>query len=328
MSERLAFVTGGTGFVGAAVIRALCAEGTRVRALVRPGSDRSNLAELDVELVEGDLSSREALLAGMTGCDEVHHCAALYAFWSADPAEFIESNVEGTRRIIQEAVEAKVSRFVHCSSVATVAPIRGKAATEDSQADPDKAPGPYKRSKILSEHEALRLAGEGAPVVVVNPAAPVGPGDIKPTPTGQMVLDFLEGRMPAFVDTSLNVVDVDDVARGHLLAARKGRVGERYILGGENLTLEEILGLLAEASGRKAPTLCLPHWVPEMVARFSEAWAKVSGRPPRVALESARLARHHMRFDDTKAREELGHSSRPAREALTRAVEWFTRDVG
>jgi dihydroflavonol-4-reductase len=224
-------------------------------------------------------------------------------------------------------MRAGIERIVATSSVAAIKPLAGGIADETSFALAAEAPGHYKRSKILAEAELLRMAREeGAPIVVVNPSAPVGPRDIKPTPTGKMIKDFLAGRLPAYVDTGLNIVDVDDVGRGHVLAAQRGIVGERYILGAENMTLHEILRTLADVSGRPAPRLRIPHWVAEGAAIASEVWARVSGGPPGIALESTRTARHRMFYSAEKAKAELGFAPRPAREALARAVEWFERE--
>jgi dihydroflavonol-4-reductase len=326
-----AFVTGGTGFVGSAVVRALLADGAGVRCLARPGSPRVNLSGLPVEIVEGDLTTTtEAELArALEGCDEVHHCAALYAFWAPDPAEFERVNVAGSRLVVRAAMAAGVPRVVYTSSVATIQPIRDEAATEASWATLKDAPGHYKRSKILAEQEVLRLAREeGAPVVIVNPSAPVGARDIRPTPTGQMILDFLRGRMPAFVDTGLNIVDVDDVGRGHVLAARRGVPGRRYILGGDNLSLYEVLVLLAEIAGRKPPRWEIPHAVSIAAAAACEAWARVVRRPPRIPLEAALLARTPMWFDGSLAVRELGFVAEPARTGLQKAVEHFRQAAG
>lgn len=326
MSARRAFVTGGSGFVGSAIVRALLEEGSEVRALVRASSPRANLEGLPIELIEGDLADETALAKGLEGCEEAYHCAALYAFGTRDEEEFVRSNVEGSRNVVRAAQAAGVSRIVYTSSVATVKPIPGRSADESSEAKAAEAAGPYKRSKILAEQEVRRLAAEeGAPVVVVNPSAPVGPRDIKPTPTGKMIVDFLTGKMPAYVDTGLNVVDVDDCATGHLLAARKGRPGERYILGGEDMSLLEILTELGRIAGRKPPRLRLPHAFTIGVAAMSELFAKLTGTQAAIPLEPTKQARTHMYFDSSKAREELGFESRPASEALERAVACFEK---
>ena len=326
-----AFVTGGTGFVGSAVVRALAEGGAEVRALARPGTPRTNLEGTGAVVVEGCLSasSEDELARLLDGIEELRHCAALYAFWARDPSEFRRVNVDGTQKLVRAALRAGVSRIVYTSSVATIQPIAGEAATEESWARLQDAPGPYKRSKILAEQEVLRLVREeGAPIVIVNPSAPVGARDIKPTPTGQMILDFLRGRMPAFVDTGLNVVDVDDVGTGHVLAARKGVVGERYILGGDNLSLYEILVGLAEISGRKPPRWEIPHAVSIAAAGLSEIVARLVRRPPLVPLEAALLARKPMWFDATKAARELGFVAEPARVGLEKAVAHFARRAG
>jgi dihydroflavonol-4-reductase len=324
-----AFVTGGSGFVGSAIVRALIEDGVAVRALVREASPRGNLEGLPVEIVTADLAqaSEDDLARLVEGCDEVHHSAALYAFWAKDETEFDRVNLDGTRSLVRAATRAGVSRFVYTSSVATVAPILDTAATEASVARLEDAAGPYKRSKILAEAEVLRLVREEqAPVVIVNPSAPVGARDIRPTPTGRMIVDFLSGRMPAFVDTGLNIVDVDEVGQGHVLAARRGKIGERYILGGENLSLHEILLLLADIAGVKPPRMQIPHWVAMLVAHGSEGWARLSGSEPRVPLEPVRLARKAMYFDATRATRELGFVASPARAGLEKAVHWFVRN--
>ncbi len=326
-----AFVTGATGFVGSAILRALVEDGSETRCLVRPGTDRANIRDIETSVFEGDLvtSTEDDLARALDGCDELHHCAALYAFWARDPADFTRVNVEGTRKLVRAATRAGVARIVYTSSVATVQPVAGASADEASWARVEDAPGPYKRSKILAEQEALRLVREeGAPLIIVNPSAPVGPRDIKPTPTGKLIVDFLGGRMPAYVDTGLNVVDVDDVGAGHVLAARRGVVGERYILGGENLSLHEILLLLADVSGRTAPRWQIPHAVAIGAAAVSELVGRVRGRAPAIPLEATLLARKAMYFDATRAARELGFTSRPAREALEKAVEWFARQRG
>ncbi len=323
-----ALVTGGTGFVGAHVVRALLERGADpVRCLVRPASDRSNLEGLAVDLTPGDLRDPASLAAACRGCEEVYHCAADYRLFARDPSAIHASNVDGTRNLLAAARDAGVRRIVYTSSVAALGLEPGGApANETTPVDPAKIVGHYKRSKYLAERVAEHAASDGAPVVIVNPSTPVGELDLKPTPTGQVIVDFLNGRLPAWVDTGLNLVDVRDVARGHLLAAERGRVGERYILGNCNLTLRELLQLLAGLTGRRAPRLRLPHWLPIAVAAIDTGRARCFGGDPRVPLESARMARRKMFFDGGKAVRELGMPQNPVREALRRAVRWFERN--
>jgi dihydroflavonol-4-reductase len=318
-------VTGATGFVGSRVARALLAEGRDVRVTVRAGSDRRNLAGLDVEIVEADLTDAEAMIRAVAGCEFVYHVAADYRLWVPKPDEIYRNNVEGTRLLLRAAGAAGVRRIVYTSSVATLGlPAGGAPGDEETPVTLDDMIGHYKRSKFLAEQAAVEMAREdGTPVVIVNPSAPVGPGDIKPTPTGQMIVDAATGRMPAYVDTGLNIVHVDDVARGHLLAERSGRIGECYVLGGENLSLAQILATVAELTGRSPPTLRLPHAVPLIAAHLTEAVARLLGRTPSLTVDGARLARKHMYFSTEKARRELGYEARPARQALAAAVDWF-----
>ena len=320
-----AFVTGGTGFVGGAVVRRLLAGGWEVRALVRPGSDTRQLDGLEVERVAGDLGDREALRRGCRGCDHVYHVAALYSFWGHPWDEFYATNVEGTRATLRAAWEAGASRIVYTSSIATLGqPRDGSPGDEETPVTYADMLGHYKRSKFLAEEEARRLAANGAPVVIVNPAAPVGVGDHKPTPTGRMIVDFLNGRMPAYVDTCLTLVDVDDVAAGHLLAAQKGRLGERYVLGGETLTLKAMLELLGDVSGLPAPKVRIPHAVAIGWGYADVARAAVDRRHVPVATPtSARLSRRREAFSSAKAVRELGLPQTPAREALRKAVDWY-----
>jgi dihydroflavonol-4-reductase len=317
-------VTGGSGFVGSAVARALAREGNEVRVLVRGrGSIETHVGE-PIEAVEGDLTDPESLDAALDGCDELYHVAAHYDLWSPDPRLFYRVNVDGTREIIERAVRAGVQRIVYTSTVGAVGlPRDGTPGTEETPLALEGVKGHYKRSKFLAEREALRLAREGAPVVVVNPSAPMGPGDVRPTPTGRIILDFARGRMPAYLDTGLNIIHVDDVAEGHRLAARRGRIGERYILGHENLTLREILELLSEIVGRPAPRLRLPYGVAFTAALASHALAAPWGRRPSIPLDGVRMARRRMFFDAGKAVRELGLPQRPAREALADAYRWF-----
>lgn len=319
-------ITGATGFVGSAVLRRLLDAGHSVRALVRAGSDRRNLRGLPVETAEGDLRDRASLERILRGCDALFHVAADYRLWVRDPRELYESNVAGTRSILVAAGEVGVSRIVYTSSVATLGlNADGSPADEETPVTLDDMIGHYKRSKFLAEAEARRLAAEhGLPVVIVNPSAPVGPRDIKPTPTGRVILDAARGRLPAYVDTGLNVVHVDDVAEGHWLAFERGGVGERYVLGGENLTLREILTRVAALAGRRPPEVRLPHRLVLPVAYLAEAWARMwSGAEPRVTVDGVRMARKLMYFSSDKARRELGFVARPADAALRDALEWF-----
>ena len=319
-------VTGGTGFVGAHIVRALLSRGCAVRCLARRESRLSNLDGLPVEIVRGDLRDRESLGAAVRGVATVYHCAADYRLYARDPREIYAANVLGTENLLTAAAESGARRIVHTSSVATLAPrADGTPADENDTASESDVIGHYKRSKLLAERVALRLAAEGAPIVVVNPSTPVGELDVKPTPTGRIVVDFLRRRMPAYVDTGLNVVDVRDVAAGHLLAAEKGRTGERYILGHRNLTLKELLDIVSEISGIPSPTLRLPHWIPWAAAAVDTGLARLLGTEPRVSLESVRMARHRMFFDGSKAVTELGFPQSPVEPALARAVDWFRR---
>lgn len=320
-----AFVTGATGFIGGAVVRKLLEAGHTVRALVRPGSNTRQLDGLPVERIEGSLEDAGSLRKGMEGCDWVFHLAALYAFWGYSWEDFYRVNVEGTRRVLEIAHELGVSRIVHTSSIAAlgVNPDR-TPATEETPSRLEEKVGFYQRSKFLGQQVALEMARQGVPVVIVNPSTPVGAGDHKPTPTGQMIVDFLNGRMFGYVDTGLNIVDVEDVATGHLLAAERGRVGECYILGGENLTLKEVLDILAEVSGRPPVRLHIPHWVAMVWAYVDVTLCRLGlRRIPTATPEKVRLSRRYEWFDSTKAMRELGYTYGPAREALRKAVEWY-----
>ena len=320
------FVTGGTGFVGANLVRLLLDKGFKVKALARPGSNRRNLDGLAVEIVEGDLLSSEALSRGAQGARYVFHIAADYRVWVPNPEEMTAANVQGSINVVEAAAKAGAERVVHCSSVATVKVSGGRAPADENSfyPGPEKIVGAYKKSKFLAEQAVLELARKGRPVVVVNPAAPIGAHDVKPTPTGKIVVDFLSGRMPSYIDTGLNVVSVQDVAQGHLSAALKGRVGERYILGGENLTLKDILFLLARVSGAKPPKFKTPYAVAYAFAALDSARAGLFGGEPLAPLDAVRMARHYMWFDSGKAKRELGYSPRPAEDALREAVRYFT----
>ncbi|NIR29467.1 MAG: NAD-dependent epimerase/dehydratase family protein [Gammaproteobacteria bacterium] len=319
-------ITGATGFVGSAVLRRLLDGGHEARALVRAGSDKRNVQGLRIDTLEGDLRDRASLERILRGCEALFHVAADYRLWVRDPRELYESNVAGTRNILLAAGEAGVRRIVYTSSVATLGlNADGSPADEDTPVRLDDMIGHYKRSKFLAEAEARRLAAEqGLPVVIVNPSAPVGPRDVKPTPTGRVIVDAASGRLPAYVDTGLNIVHVDDVADGHWLAFERGRIGERYILGGENLTLREILTRVAALVGRPAPRVRLPHRLVLPVAYVAESWARVWRRAePRVTVDGVRMARKLMYFSSDRARRELGFVARPADAALREALEWF-----
>jgi dihydroflavonol-4-reductase len=319
-----AFVTGATGFVGAHVARALLAAGRRVRCLVRPTSSAALLTGLRVEQVAGDVTDAGAVARGIADCDEVFHCAADYRLYARDPAEIYRTNVEGTRVMLAAARAQGVRRFIHTSSVATLAArADGTPVDERAVAKLDDVIGDYKRSKLLAEREVEAACARGLPAVVVSPSTPVGDGDVKPTPTGKIVVDFLAGRFPAYVDTGLNLIDVRDVAAGHLLAAERGRPGERYILAHANLTLKEILAMLARIAERRAPRVRLPHWVPLAIAHLEAPVARLLRREPRVPIDGARMARKPMFFDGGKAVRELGLPQSPIEPALRRAVEWF-----
>jgi dihydroflavonol-4-reductase len=318
-------VTGGTGFVGANVVRTLLQRGTEVRALVRPRSDTRNLDSLDVELVAGDLRDRGSLEAAIEGCDIVYHVAAMYALWTPNPQEIYDSNVTGTVNLLEAAGVTRVQKIVYTSSVATIGlPKDGTPGTEEIPLQPEDMVSDYKRSKYLAEQEVLKHAQRGLPVVIVNPSFPVGPWDVKPTPSGQIIVNFLRGKIPAYVNTGLNVVDVQDVAIGHVLAAEKGRVGERYILGHANLTLLQVFQLLEQVSGVKAPRIRIPYSFAYLSACVSEFAARtITHKAPFVTLAGVKLSRKQMFFDASKAVRELGFPQTPAAEALSKAVQWF-----
>ncbi len=318
-------VTGGTGFVGAHVVRALVARGEGVRCLVRPSSDRANLEGLPVELVQGVLDDPRSLHAAMAGCEMVYHVAAEYRLGARNPASLYRSNVEGTRNLLQAAGDAGVSRIVYTSTVGALVPNPAGGPADESHFPPNGQAliGHYKRSKFLAEQVALSFVKEGLPVVVVSPSAPIGELDRKPTPTGRLIVDFLRGKMPAYMDAGLNLVDVQDVAAGHLLAAERGVVGERYILGGRDFTLREILEMLARLSGRPAPRLRIPAWVAMSAAVVNTAWSWSLGRDPGIPVEGVRMALKPMSFTPARAVRELGLPQSPIEDALGRAVEWF-----
>ncbi len=308
-----ALVTGASGFIGWHVAKALLDRGVAVRALVRPGS---KISELAVEKVTGDLRDADSLARAVAGCGTVYHVAADYRLWAKDPNELYQSNVDGTKNLISASKSAGVERFVYTSTVGCIEP-----PDETKPVALEQMKGAYKRSKYLAEVAALEE--REMPLVIVNPTAPIGDHDVKPTPTGRIILDFIKGNMPAFIDTGLNLVDVHDVAMGHLLAAEKGRAGERYILGRENLTLEQILQKLAVITGRKAPTLKLPYAVAYAAGVVSTAWAGLSGTPPRAPLDAVKMAKKKMFVSHEKAVRELGYAPGGVETAMKNAIDWF-----
>jgi dihydroflavonol-4-reductase len=323
-----ALVTGATGFVGGAVARALVNSGIDVRVLARAGADLQNLQGLTVERIEGDLRDPASLRKSLTGCRQLYHVAAHYALWAKDPSIFYEINVTGTKNLLEAAREAGTERIVYCSTIGAIGlPPGGGLGTEETPVSLEQMAGHYKRSKYLAEQEVLKLAKAGLPVVIVNPSAPVGAGDVKPTPTGQVIVDFMKGRMPAYIETGMNIVDVDDVAAGHLLAMQKGRIGERYILGNKNLMLREVFEILSRLTGVKAPTIKLPRLAILPLAYLNQWIADLTGQPPRIPLEGVKMAKYTMHYDCSKAIRELGIPHTPPEVALEKAVRWF-RDHG
>jgi dihydroflavonol-4-reductase len=319
-----ALLTGATGFVGSAVARALLREGWQVRALVRPNSNHRNLQGLEIETVAGDLNDRSSLDHAVAGCEALFHVAADYRLGVSRPEELYRTNVEGTRNVLNASRSAGVGRVVYTSSVATIGiPADGSPGREETPVALADMIGHYKRSKFLAEQVARDAARAGASVVIVNPSTPIGPGDVKPTPTGQMVLDAAAGRMPAYLDTGLNVVHVDDVAAGHLLAFHRGRDGERYILGGDDMTLREILVEIARIAGRSPPRIRLPNAAVLPLAYAAEAIARLTGRTTRVTVEAVRMARKRMFFSSDKAVRELGYRWRARTKAFEDAVLWL-----
>jgi dihydroflavonol-4-reductase len=327
LAPGLCLVTGATGFLGSAVARALLQAGQEVRVLARPTSDRRNLADLSVEIVVGALEDAASLARAVAGCRYLFHVAADYRLWVPDPAAMYRANVDGTRDLMRAALAADVERIVYTSSVATLGIVAGGSADEVTPSRLEDMIGPYKRSKFLAEEAVRGLIGEsGLPAVIVNPSTPIGPGDLKPTPTGRLILEAARGHMPGYVDTGLNVVHVDDVAAGELLAAEQGKIGERYILGGENLSLAEILGEVARAVGRNPPRLQVPYALAFSAAAIATAVAQVTGREPFTTLDGVRMSRKKMYFSSAKAERELGYKPRPAREAIADAVTWFAEN--
>jgi dihydroflavonol-4-reductase len=317
-------VTGASGFVGSAVARALQRRGARLRLLVRPTSPRTNLASLDADLALGDMRDPDSLRRALEGCRYLFHVAADYRLWARDPGEIVRNNVQGVTAVLSATAAAGVERMVYTSSVATLGlrPDR-TPADESAPLEQSEAIGAYKRSKVAAERLVERAVAEGLPAVIVNPSTPIGPHDVKPTPTGRIIVEAASGRMPAFVDTGLNLVHVDDVAEGHLLALQRGRVGERYILGGQDVSLREMLAALAELTGRRAPRLSLPIRPLYPLASAAEMIGRVTGKEPFLTRDALTMAGHHMYYSSDKARRELGYTARPFREALADALRWF-----
>lgn len=321
-------VTGVSGFVGSAVARALAARGERVRGLVRASSPRANLTDFPGELVEGDLRDPVAVERAMTGARHLYHVAADYRLWAPDPEEIVRNNAATTRIVMEAALTAGIERLVYTSSVATLKPRDDAPADETRAATPEQAVGAYKRSKVVAERlvEAM-VRDRGLPAVIVQPSTPIGPRDVKPTPTGRIIVEAANGRMPAFVDSGLNLVHVDDVANGHLLAMDRGRIGERYILGGQDVMLGDMLAEIARIVGRKAPTVRIPRAPLFPMAWINERIARVTGGDPFLTVDSLKMARHRMFFTSARAETELGYGARPYAQALADAVHWF-RDAG
>jgi dihydroflavonol-4-reductase len=327
-NDDLALVTGATGFVGSAVARALLGAGFGVRALVRRHSAQANLDGLGVELAEGDMRDAGTVRAAASGARCVFHVAADYRLWTPDPDEIVRTNVEGTRIVMEAAASAGAERVVYTSSVATLRPIPdGKPADETRPLSESEAIGAYKKSKVAAERLVEAMVKDGLPAVIVNPSAPIGPRDRRPTPTGRLIIEAASGRIPAFVDTGLNLVHVDDVATGHLLALRHGRIGERYILGGENMTLAELLGRIARLVGRTPPRISLPRWPIYPIAFAAEAMARLTKREPFVTVDGLRMSEYLMYFTSAKAERELGYKPRRAEEGIRDAIRWF-REAG
>ncbi len=319
----VALVTGASGFVGSAVAKTFREAGFQVRVLIRASSPRINIDPADA-VVLGDLCDRDAVAAAMRGVRYVIHTAADYRLWARSPADIFRTNVDGTRNVMEQALRAGVERIVYTSSVATIDPSTGTAADESRPLSEDRAIGSYKKSKVIAERlveDLVRRAG--LPAIIVNPSTPIGPRDVKPTPTGRIIVEAARGNMPGFVDTGLNLAHVDDVAAGHLAALRKGIIGERYILGGENVSLRTMLADIAYLTGRRPPWLRVPIAMVYPLAVGAELWSCVSGREPFTTRDALRMARYHMFFNDAKARRDLAYCSRPYREAIADAISWF-----
>ncbi len=317
-------VTGVSGFVGSAVARTFAAAGYQVRGFARASSDRTNLADFPGEIRTGDMTDQASVAHALEGADYLAHVAADYRLWARDPEEIVRNNRAGTLAVMQAALAAGTKRIVYTSSVATIAPDPAGPATEDRPLSAKEAIGAYKRSKVVAERLVERMVAEqGLPAVIVNPSTPIGPRDVKPTPTGRILVEAATGKMPAFVDTGLNLVHVDDVARGHLLAFERGEIGRRYILGGEDVSLATLLADIAALVGRKPPRISLPIAPLVPLAWISEGIAQITGREPMLTRDALKMARHHMFFSADRARRELGYAPRPYRMAVAEALDWF-----
>jgi dihydroflavonol-4-reductase len=323
--EDLTLVTGAAGFVGSAVARALRARGRRLRVLVRPTSPRANLDGLEAETAVGDMADAASVAAAMGGVRWLFHVAADYRLWARDPEEIVRNNLNGVRTVMDAALAAGVERVVYTSSVATLGfRADGEPSDESLPLAPAEAIGAYKRSKVIAEREVQRMAADrGLPVVIVSPSTPIGPRDVKPTPTGRIIVEAAQGRMPAFLDTGLNLVHVDDVAEGHLMALEKGRQGENYILGGQDVNLGRMLADIAALTGRRAPTVSLPRAPLYPLALVTEAVAQITGKEPFLTRDALKMARHHMFFSSAKAERDLGYAARPYAAGLSDALAWF-----
>ncbi len=322
----IALVTGASGFVGSAVARRLGERGYRVRVLMRASSPRTNIVGFDCETVEGDMRDPASMRRAMEGARYLFHVAADYRLWARDPEEIVRNNRDGARAVMEAALDAGVDKIVYTSSVAALKPLDGSAADETSRHTEQSAIGAYKRSKVVAERLVERMIAEqGLPAVIVSPSTPIGPRDVKPTPTGRIIVEAATGRMPAFVDTGLNLVHVDDVAEGHLLALEKGKFGEAYILGGEDVSLKDMLAVIASLAGRKAPTLRLPRAPLYPLAYAAEAFARVTGREPFLTADALTMAKHRMFFSSSKAQRELGFSARPYARGIEDALTWFRK---
>ncbi|HVZ70494.1 MAG TPA: hopanoid-associated sugar epimerase [Rhizomicrobium sp.] len=323
MADRVV-VTGASGFVGSAVARAAVARGYDVRAVLRPTSPRANVADIGCEIVEGDMRDRSSMARAMEGARFLFHVAADYRLWARNPNEIVRNNLEGTRTTMLAALGAGVEKIVYTSSVATLKPIEGASADETSRHDERTVIGSYKLSKVVAERLVEKMIAEDRlPATIVSPSTPIGPRDIRPTPTGRIIVEAATGKMPAFVDTGLNLVHVDDVAEGHLLALERGAIGERYILGGEDVTLQDMLGVIAEFAHRRPPRIKLPRGPLYPLAYAAEAVARITNREPFITADALNMSKYRMFFSSQKAKKELGYCARPYREGIADAMEWF-----